>query len=75
MRILLILGLVFLSSCLRKSQQKVETEKCVITNVKVIRDRSTIEVGINYFYFTDCGIGFTNRKHIYNIGDTIDIIK
>ena len=51
MRILLILGLVFLSSCIRKPQQKIETEKCVITNVMVIRDRSTIEVDLNYFYF------------------------
>ena len=74
MKNLIILVLVFLISCNQKPKENVKFKKCVITSISVISGRSSIEIGPNYIYHTDCDVTFTNRKNIYQIGDTINII-
>jgi hypothetical protein len=74
MKNLILLVLVFLISCNQKPKEKVKFKKCVITSISVIRNKSSIEFGLKYFYHTDCDVTFTNRKNIYQIGDTINII-
>ena len=49
--------------------------KCVIDSVEVRTERSTIEYGPYYTYYTDCGERITTKNNlVYNIGDTITYV-
>jgi len=49
--------------------------KCVIDSVDVKQERSTIEVGPYYTYYTDCGEKLTTKNNsVYKIGDTITYV-
>jgi hypothetical protein len=49
--------------------------KCVIDSIDVKQERSSIEVGPYYTYYTDCGEKLTTKNNlIYNIGDTITYV-
>jgi hypothetical protein len=46
--------------------------KCVIDSISIQQERSTIEVGPYYTYYTDCGEKITTKNNsVYKIGDTI----
>jgi hypothetical protein len=47
-------------------------KKCVITNLYLREEMSTIEPGPCYIYTTDCGYVLQTRNpNSYNIGDTL----
>jgi hypothetical protein len=47
-------------------------KKCVITNLYLREEMSTIEPGPCYIYTTDCGdVLQTRNPNSYNVGDTI----
>jgi hypothetical protein len=49
-------------------------EKCVITSVKVRKPLSTIDFGVRYVYFTDCGTRHVTSRPAYKIGDTLTYV-
>jgi hypothetical protein len=49
--------------------------KCVIDSIDVKQERSTIEIGPYYTYYTDCGEQLTTKNNmVYKIGDTITYV-
>ena len=51
-------------------------KKCVITNLYLREEMSTIEPGPCYIYTTDCGdVLQTRNPNSYNIGDTIFYVQ
>lgn len=66
-----------LSGCSRHDN-KIEigdrVEKCVISSVKLISSRSTIEPESYYNYQTDCGKTIVTRRNSYKVGDTITYV-
>ena len=75
MKILILLSsiLLIVSSC---SNHKIEpgdkVTKCIITNLYLHEEMSTIEPGPCYIYTTDCGdVLQTRNPNSYDVGDTI----
>jgi hypothetical protein len=51
-------------------------KKCVITNLYLREEMSTIDPGPRYLYTTDCGDMLQTRNpNSYNIGDTIFYVQ
>ncbi len=49
--------------------------KCVIDSIEMKQERSTIEVGPYYTYYTDCGEKITTKNNlVYEVGDTITYV-
>lgn len=71
---LLFLILFLLFSCEQKSPRELTIKKCVVTKVSVIKKHTTIDSGVRFFFYTDCGNIITNKKGIYNVGDTIEVV-
>ena len=76
-KLILFSGLFLVIGC--SNNNKIEpndvVKKCVIDSLEVRMERSTIEVGPYYNYYTDCGeVLQTRRSDIYKIGDTITYV-
>ena len=68
----LILFLITSCSYTNKKKSVGSVKKCVINEIEVRPEISTIEVGNLYVYHTDCGEVISSRSFdIHQIGDTI----
>ena len=73
---IIVLSILFFSCNGKPVIGKDDTvKKCIINRVSVKQSISTIEPGLKYTYYTECGEKITTSRHdVYHIGDTLTFI-